>query len=377
MRKGLTILTMICLVLALNVFAAEEKEINEMEIGDQAFDFNLPGVDGEMHSLEDYSKADLLVIIFTCNHCPTAQAYEERMMQMVEDYKDNGVAFVAISPNDPKAVRLDELGYTDVGDSLLDMKLRAKEKNFNFPYLFDGETQEVSRKYGPTATPHAFVFDNERKLRYTGGIDDNENPKKVEKPHLRNAINALLAGKPVPEEKTRRFGCSIKWSDKRHLVKQAEERWAEEEVELMPITAPEIETLLKNDSDKLRLVNFWATWCPPCVAEFPDLVDTYRMYRHRQFELITISANDFDDKDKVLTFLKKYEASNTNYIMNDDSDDIFDAIGHGWNGGLPFSLLIKPGGEVVFQETGMVDSLELRRAIVKVIGRTYFEKWEN
>ena len=150
-----------------------------LEIGAVAPPFRLPGVDGKIWSLADFSSAKVLAVIFTCNHCPTAQAYEDRIKQLVADYKDKGVAVVAISPNDPKAVRLDELGYTDLSDSLEEMKARAKDKAFNFPYLYDGDKQEVSRAYGPVATPHVFLFDKDRKLRFAGRINNSEKPERV------------------------------------------------------------------------------------------------------------------------------------------------------------------------------------------------------
>jgi len=100
----------------------------------------------------------VLVIVFTCNHCPTAQAYEDRIIQLTKDYSPKNVAVIAIMPNDPTSINLDELGYTDMGDSFDEMKLRAKEKNFNFPYLFDGENEKVSLAYGPIATPHVFIL---------------------------------------------------------------------------------------------------------------------------------------------------------------------------------------------------------------------------
>ena len=169
--------------------------------------------------LKDFADAKVLVVIFTCNHCPTAQAYEERIAQLHADYKDKGVAVVAISPNDPAAVRLDELGYTDLGDSFEDMKIRAKDHNFTYPYLYDGETQATAKAYGVLATPHVFIFDADRKLRYVGRFDDAE-VKDGQVARRRNAIDALLAGKPVPVEKTRVFGCSTKWADKRADARQ-------------------------------------------------------------------------------------------------------------------------------------------------------------
>src|SRR5690606_14595750 len=159
-----------------NFILAQDQTPALLEINAKAPDFHLRGVDGKFYSLADFKQKELLVVVFTCNHCPTAQAYEDKIIKMVDEYRDKSVAFVAISPNDPKAISLAELGYTDLNDDLESMKIRAKEKNFNFPYLYDGDTQEASIAYGPSATPHVFVFDKERKLKYRGRIDDTENP---------------------------------------------------------------------------------------------------------------------------------------------------------------------------------------------------------
>ena len=141
------------------------------------------------------------MVVFTCNHCPTAQAYEDRLIRLTADYKDKGVALVAIMPNDPTSINLDELGYTDMGDSFEEMKLRAKEKNFNFPYLYDGETEKASLAYGPIATPHVFIFDKNRILRYSGRIDDMEKPTKPPTVmDARAAIDELLAGIQLLDE---------------------------------------------------------------------------------------------------------------------------------------------------------------------------------
>jgi len=191
------------------VAAAASEPVKTLEIGAKAPDFALLGVDGRTHRLAEYGQARVLVVVFTCNHCPTAQAYESRIAKLSADYKDKGVVLVAISPNDPRAVRLDELGYTDVSDSFAEMKVRAKDRDFKFPYLYDGDKQAVSRAYGPVATPHVFVFDADRRLRYVGRVDDNErDPNAVKSPDARHAVEALLAGRPPPVAPTRPFGCS-------------------------------------------------------------------------------------------------------------------------------------------------------------------------
>jgi len=360
------------LLIATNFTSAATNKIVTLEIGQSAPDFNLPGVDGRYYKLTDFDTADILVVIFTCNHCPTAQAYEQRIKKLAADYKQKGVAVVAISPNDPQAVRLDELGYSDLSDSLKEMKIRASDQNFNFPYLYDGDEQKVSRAYGPTSTPHVFIFDKQRKLRYVGRIDDSEKPEQVKSHDARNAIEALVAEKEVSVERTRTFGCSIKWSDKRQSVENALKAWAKEPVNLDMISEADLKKLVKNDSDKLRLINVWATWCGPCVVEFPELVTIHRMYRGRDFEFITVSVDSPKTKDRAISFLKKHQASCRNYLYNSKNRyALMEAVDMQSPGGIPYTILVKPGGEIIYRHLGMINPLEVKRTIVGHLGRTY------
>ena len=175
----------------------------KLDIGDAAPDWSgIPGVDGAKHGLSDYKAAKLIVLVFTCNHCPVAVAYEDRLIALQKEYKAKGVQVVAACVNDRD------------GDRLGPMKKRAEKKGFNFPYIYD-ETQKIARDYGATCTPHVFVLDKDRKIAYTGAVDDNNNPKKVDKHYLRDALGALLAGKQPPETVTKQRGCSIKWKKKK------------------------------------------------------------------------------------------------------------------------------------------------------------------
>ncbi|MBN1492480.1 MAG: redoxin domain-containing protein [Phycisphaerae bacterium] len=342
-----------------------------LAIGAAAPAFDLPGVDGRRYQLADFADARILVVIFTCNHCPTAQAYEGRIKKLVEDYKSRSVQVVAISPNDPEAVRLNELGYTDLGDSLNDMRIRARAAAFNFPYLYDGETQTASRAYGPKVTPHVFIFDAARKLRYCGRIDDAENPAKVRHDDTRNALDALLADRPVPVETTKTFGCSVKWSDKRESVTTFMEQLAREPVELETVNAETLRTIRANPGEKLRLINVWATWCGPCVAELPRLVETNHMYRHRHFEFVTVSMDPPSRAKEAVRLLKAHRAANRNVILDEDRPyEVIEIIDPEWSGALPYTLLIEPGGKVLYRKEGAIDPLELRRAIVNKLGRS-------
>ena len=350
-------------------------EYKTLEIGASAPDFKLPGIDGKTYTLASFADAKILAIVFTCNHCPTAPAYEERIIQLTNDYKDKKVAVVAISPNDPKSVNLNELGYTDLSDSFEEMKIRAKEKKYNFPYLYDGETQSISKKYGPVATPHIFIFDKNRKLVYQGRIDDVENPaKKPNTTDARNAIEAVIAGKAVPTATTKVFGCSVKWAEKKEVVQRVYDKWATEPVSVEMIDEPGLKELLQNKSDKLRLINVWATWCGPCVAEFPDFITINRMYRGRDFEFISVSADSPTNKDKVQKFLQKQQASNKNYLFSiDDKYKLIELIDPKWQGALPYTILVEPGGKIVYAKQSTIDPEVMKKMIVDhpMIGRYY------
>lgn len=348
-------------------------KIKTLEIGAAAPDFNLVGIDDKNYTLNSFSDADILVVMFLANHCPTSQAYEGRIMKIVNDYKDKGVSVVGISSNNPDALRLDEYGYTDIGDSFEDMKVRANDMSYNFPYLYDGDTQIVAQAYGATATPHVFIFDKERKLRFVGRVDDGENIKKVKNHDTRNAIDALLAGNKVPVEKTKAFGCSIKWISKQESAQKTLAKMNSEKVEVTTVDLAGIKKILKNDSEKLRFINFWATWCVPCVAEFPELIEINRNFRKRAFEMVTVSMDPPAKNAQVLAFLKKTYASTINYhFSSDDKYELIETVDQDWPGSLPYTIIVKPGGEILYKKLGTVDPVEVRRVIVEHLGR-YWE----
>ncbi|MCI0491833.1 MAG: thioredoxin family protein [Planctomycetes bacterium] len=159
---------------------------------------NLTGIDDQQHSLKDLSAANAVAVVFTCNHCPVAEAYEDRLVQLAKDYKDKGVELVAINVNNLEA------------DKLPAMKERAAAKGFDFQYLYD-PSQEIGRAYSATVTPHVFLLDKDRKVVYMGAIDDNQDTAAVTKHHLRDAIDAVLAGQTPATATTQQFGCSIQY----------------------------------------------------------------------------------------------------------------------------------------------------------------------
>ncbi|MBV8896681.1 MAG: redoxin family protein [Acidobacteriaceae bacterium] len=345
------------------LFADEVHPI--LPLGAPAPDFSLRGVDGKTHKLSDYSSSNILVIVFTCNHCPTAQLYEGRIQRLADDYRGKGVVLVAIDPNNPAAIRLDELGYTDVSDSFDDMKIRAAYRHFDFPYLYDGDTQSVARAYGPQATPHVFIFDRERKLRYQGRIDNSQRESLVKTQDARNAIDALLAGQLVAVTHTGVFGCSTKWISKEESAASEMKKMEAEPVAVDLVSADDLQKLKKNPTGKVLLINFWATWCGGCVHELPDLETTWRMYRLRDYDFVTVAANMPDEKPGVLKYLQRLHGSSRNVLFGStDTDQMQHSFNPAWEGALPYSVLLSPDGKVLYEHQGEVDILKLRRIIL-------------
>lgn len=352
-----------------------------LALGSSAPNFELPGVDGRVHKLSDYAGNGVLVVVFTCDHCPIAQMYERRIEQLYEDYRKRGVAVVAIQGNDPKALTIDELDSSDMSDTLSEMKVRYAWKHLHYPYLYDGDTQSVTRAYGPQATPHVFIFDKSRRLQYEGRFDDNYRIEKVKSEDARYAIDALLEGEPIPVSKTAVFGCSTKWQEKEALREAAEQKINAQPVTLELVDAEGLKKLRANAGENYTLISFWATWCGSCVAEFADLQDTFRMYNDRGFDLVTVSANAPDQKASVLKFLQRKHATTHNLLFaSDDTAAMQKAFDPQWESAVPYTVLLAPGGKVLYSTTGSVDILQLRRRILASVPAEYVgfqQYWEG
>ena len=359
-----------------------------LAIGEAAPDFSLLGVDGKTYSLADFKDDPVLVVIFLSNHCPVSHAAETRLIPFVDSLKGKGVGVVAINPNSLEGLSVDELGYSKYTDSYADMKIYAHERGFNFPYLYDGGTQVTAKAYGCLCTPHMFVFDAKRTLRYAGRFDDSQvaDAATVHSTDGPNAVAALLEGKPVPVDLTRPFGCSTKWNVKRHLVAEGNEQWANLPVSVEPIDAAGIAALARNPTDRLRVINLWATWCVPCVEEFPGLVSISRRLQGRDFDLITVSVDDTRDEAKALAFLRKEHAAvppgaraavekqgrkTNNFIYGPGNDALAQALDPKWPGGYPYTVVIAPGGEVLYRFPGGLDVPDLQNKLIDRLGIYY------
>lgn len=362
--------------------ARENPEV--LAIGAPMPSFALPGIDGRTHTERDYADARVIAILFTCNHCPASVAASERIEAIHQDYKDQGVALIAVNPNHPDSLRPDELGFSPYNDSFEEMPYFAADQGWTFPYLYDGETQEFSRACGVQATPHVFVFDAARELRYTGRMDDGGRSREpVEKSYIRDALDAILAGREVEEPVTRPLGCSTKWHHLTASVAADQERW-----EALPVTVEELDADLAaairaNESGNVRFINLWSTTCAPCVAEFPEFVESYRRFQNRNVDFVSISLDAPDNAEAVKSFLESQHAAlsprtapslaeegrttNNYHWTGGTPDTLAEALDPEWSGALPHTLIVLPGGEIAWRHTGRVEGVDLRRQVLRVL----------
>ena len=352
------------LLLAVACGAAPKYPI--LNVGAAAPGFTLPAADGKTYGLADFAASPVLAVVFTCNHCPESQAYESRLRALDRDYRDKGVAVVAINPNDGDRQALAVLANTDVNDSLEGMKIRAAHAGSAYPYLYDGDTQATTIAFGVDAMPQVFIFDRDRKLRYRGRLDDSVDEARVGSRDARAALDAVLSGAAVRAATTRVEGCEPEWLSDPAARPAEQAKIAAEPVPAVIMAGPaELKALRKNGTNHLVMVNFWATWCGPCVSEFPDLEDTFQMYRGRGLEFVAVSANDPGEKAAVVAFLTTQRAAHRNFLFGTpDAYGLQEAFDPNTPASLPFTLVIAPNGDVVYQELGASDIPKLRRAIL-------------
>jgi thiol-disulfide isomerase/thioredoxin len=298
------------------------------------------------------------------------------------------LAVVAINPNNPTGLDLSELGYSKYNDTFADMKLYAHDRGFTFPYVYDGKTQRVAKAYGCLCTPDLFIFDADRRLRYKGRLDNSQYPEAdtVKTHEAQDAIDELLAGQRVARAETAPFGCATKWIEKRASVARINEQWESTPVTIEEIDSAGVAALVRNDSPRVRLINVWATWCVPCVEEFPDLVRLVRQFQTRRFEMITLSTDEPAKEGAALRFLQKQHAATPNHLhrilaaegrttdnyrFQGTHDDLQGALDSQWPGPVPYTLVVAPGGKILYRHVGAIDPAELRALLVDQLGAYY------
>ena len=355
-----------------NPTALAEQKVQTLSLGDDMPSFNLIDATNQDWFSSKEFEGKPAVIIFTSNHCSITQGYEERIQKLANDYAEKSIQVVAISPNSPLAISSEDMEYSDVGDSYDEMVIRARDRDFSFPYLYDGDDHKVSLQFGPKALPHAFLFDKEGKLRYSGLLDNAYQAGRANAERIRSAINSILENRAIIRAETAPFGCEVKWS---WLIEEKaikDTLWQRKPVSLRSINADSLKTLLTNFSHRARLFNFWATWCAPCKKELPEIVEMQRRYRDRPLEVITLCLDKEEKADEALVFLDFIHAAGTNFLVaGENHEKLIERIDPEWDGTLPHTILVEPYGQITTRWQGSIDPLDVRKTIVdhRLMGR--------
>ena len=325
-------------------------------IGQRAPDFMLADLGGKTHTLKDYL-GKTVVVTFISARCPISNAYKDRIRAVADEYSKRDVAFIGVNSN--------------ADESLEEMRAYAAKNKLDFTILKD-KGNVVADAYGAERTPKVYVIDGDGVMRYQGRIDNSQNPSMVKRNDLREALNEMLAGKPVSVAETRALGCMIK------RVQDAKAAPAKVPAKTTAAQAePKVGTLKPADFNKFKdsargkvlVLNFWATWCGPCVAEFPELVALDAKYRDKGVKLVGITADDPDDvQPKVIPFIKKQKVK-FDIVLQDTEDpqEMFDKINKDWPGVLPATFVYDKQGNLAYSRFGIIDRDQLVAEIEKVL----------
>ena len=328
--------------------AGASAEPNLLGIGQPAPDFALKDLSGQTRSLKDY-RGRITVIGFIATQCPVSNAYNERMRAIAGEYQARHVAFLGINSNRT--------------EPLSEVREHAAKNKLAFTILKD-EGSKVAGLYGATHTPEMFVIDTEGMLRYHGRIDHSIEPSRVKRSDLRQALDELLAGKPVSTPETKAFGCQIK-RDRATTTAQAASPASKSEPQIALLKPAEFLKLKEQAHGQVLVINFWATWCGPCVAEFPEFVALDQKYRSQGVKIIGISADETGDiKSKVIPFVKEAKARFAIFVQDvEDPQEMIDVVSKDWPGVLPATFVFDKQGKLAYSRFGIIDRDQLVAAL--------------
>ena len=345
-----------------------------MAIGAAAPEFELNDLSGQSHSLKSY-RGKPTIVAFVSARCPISNLYKDRIKAIADDYTKRGVNFVGINSN--------------ADETIDEVRAHAEENKLGFTILKD-EGNVVADAYAAERTPKVYVIDGEGVLRYRGRIDNSQNIRLVKQNDLRAALDELLAGKPVTVADTQAMGCIIKRVQDLAQSKTAKPApgkatqpatakpaankpsttASSAAVNVALLKPAAFADMIKKSAGKVTIVNFWATWCGPCVAEFPEFVKLDDEYRAKGgVRFVHITADDSTDlKTKVIPFLKKQQSHADQFLQDtEDPQEMIDAVFKEWSGVLPATFVYDKTGKMVFHRLGIIDRDVLISEIEKAL----------
>ncbi|MBL8203190.1 MAG: redoxin domain-containing protein [Blastocatellia bacterium] len=344
MIQRIVFVATLVLLFSLSTFSQPVK----LTVGQAAPDFALKDTTGKAHSLKAY-RGQTVVIGFVGTKCPIANAYITRMNGIAAEYKARNVVFLGINSN--------------VNEPLKLVKEHAAKSKYVFSILKDN-SHVIADAYGAMVTPEMYIIDGQGVLRYHGRVDNASDEKRVERHDLRVALDEMLAGKPISKPDLKAFGCVIKRANEKAMAMSQKSAPATESP--VALLKPADFHKLKADSQgKVLLINFWATWCAPCVAEFPEFVMIDKTYRAKGVRMVSISTDDKSDLEgAVIPFLKKQKAEFESFLSDsDDPQELIDVVDKNWSGALPATFVFDKQGKLVFTKYGIIDREELLKTL--------------
>ena len=330
-----------------------------LPIGTTAPDFTLTDLTGKSHSLREY-RGKNVIIVFIAARCPISRAYTDRLRAISRDYGSRPDSILlAINPS--------------ANESLDEIRRHAETNSLDFPILTD-DRSAVADAYGAERTPDVFVVDPQGRLRYSGRIDSSHLPRRDTRPDLRLALDEILAGKPVTIPSTTAMGCPIVRPAKANADGQKSPAKSvatagTPEISVRKLKPADYHRMLREPASRAVIVNFWATWCGPCVAEFPEFVKLDTQLRARGVRFVSISADEMPDlNDQVIPFLRKQNARFDHFIQDvDDPQEMIDVVYKDWPGTLPATFLYDKQGKLHFLRFGIIDRDLLIAEIEKIL----------
>ena len=317
--------------------------------------FSLLGVDGKTYTQNSFSNYQNIAVIFYSNHCRVSQKFEKLIIQLSNILANNKSNLILVSPNFENAILPDEKAYSDVGDSFEEMKIRAKKKNFNFPYLYDGENQSLANQMGVKATPHGFLFNKNRKLIYSGRIGD------LNKAYDLNSSDLFIAY--LKEKKginsffqTKVFGTSIKTREDLHLADKVRKRYSEETIRVTHATQKKLKFFLNHPSESPKLVYVWSNEDKENRDNLLAISSVYKIYRKRGLKVYTVCIGENLNLTKET--LSMAQLSAVNFLI--DGKDFSPLAKYHPNGGekvTPFTVLLDKNGKIILNNIGFFDHL--------------------
>jgi peroxiredoxin len=346
MIQRVSFTAIIALVFSLSLFAQPTK----LTVGQPAPDFALKDTTGKAHSLKAY-RGQTVVIGFVGTKCPIANAYITRMNSIAAEYKAKNVVFLGINSN--------------VNEPLKLVKAHAAKSKYVFSILKD-DGNVVADAYGASVTPEMYIIDGTGVLRYHGRVDNASDERRVERHDLRVALDEMLAGKPISKPDLKAFGCVIKRAGVSETTKLQKPVQTPATASPIALLKPADFHKLKTDSQgKVLLINFWATWCAPCIAEFPEFVMIDKNYRSKGVRMVAISTDEKSDiESAVIPFLKKQKAEFESFVSDaDDPQELIDVVDKNWSGALPATFVFDKQGKLIFTKYGIIDREELLKTL--------------